>query len=255
MSAPIVAQPGGPPAPGLKNAEWMAKPQGLPGCPPGLEYLTQLDQVLVHQVIELAEVLTGFETKNRYAIKNSLGQQVFFAMEESSCLMRNCCQEHRGFILHLTDNFGQEVIRVSREFKCCAGCCWCADTKCCAYEVVIESPPGTPVGYMRQSQTCWKPFYQLLDANHKPVFDIRGPCCPCQTICCTEDVRFEIFTAETQQNVGTISKQWAGWFQEVCTKANNFSVEFPMDLDVKVKAALIGGVFLVDFMFFEHPDN
>ncbi len=30
-------------------------PQGITGCPPGLEYLTQIDQILVHQQIELIE--------------------------------------------------------------------------------------------------------------------------------------------------------------------------------------------------------
>ena len=27
----------------------------IPGCPPGLEYLTQIDQLLVHQQVELFE--------------------------------------------------------------------------------------------------------------------------------------------------------------------------------------------------------
>ena len=35
---------------------WMPVPQEtVPGCPPGLEYLTQVDQLLVNQQIELLE--------------------------------------------------------------------------------------------------------------------------------------------------------------------------------------------------------
>ena len=80
----------------------MAAPQGPPGCPPGLEYLTQVDQLLVNQQIELLEckaqpvlyceslshyllVMTGFETQNKYKVSNSLGQQVYFAAE-GQCL-------------------------------------------------------------------------------------------------------------------------------------------------------------------------
>ena len=75
----------------------MQAPQAPAGCPPGLEYLTQVDQLLINQQIELLEsnlsyfsifwwnlfilVLTGWETQNKYRIRNSLGQQVYFAAE------------------------------------------------------------------------------------------------------------------------------------------------------------------------------
>ena len=34
---------------------WMPAPQAPVGCPPGLEYLSQIDQLLVHQQVELLE--------------------------------------------------------------------------------------------------------------------------------------------------------------------------------------------------------
>ena len=49
---------------------WMVQPPAFAGCPKGLEYLAQLDRVLIHQQVEMLEAFTGWETKNKYAIKN-----------------------------------------------------------------------------------------------------------------------------------------------------------------------------------------
>ena len=35
--------------------QWLARPEPITGCPPGLEYLTTLDQMLVKQQIEILE--------------------------------------------------------------------------------------------------------------------------------------------------------------------------------------------------------
>merc|ERR1711881_624558 len=93
-----------------------------PNCPPGLEYLVQLDQLLVNQQVDLGEVMTGIEMKNRYEITNSAGQRCYFANEESECCERMCCGPNRGFIFHITDNSGKEVMRITRIFELCGGC-------------------------------------------------------------------------------------------------------------------------------------
>ena len=43
--------------------------------------------------------------------------------------------------------------------------------------------------------------------------------------------------------------------KEAFTDMDNFGITFPMDLDVRCKATLIGACFLIDYMFFEKKAN
>lgn len=241
---PIVAQP-----------QWMERPSGLPGCPPGLEYLSQLDQLLVHQQVELFEAMTGIDTKNKYAIKNSLGQQCYFAYEESDLCMRLCCTNERGFTMHIVDNLGNEVIKATREFKCCVGCCCCISGDTCAYILSVESPVGTPIGRIVQMRTKWTPKYAIQNVNNETLLIIQGPCCPCSGPCCTSDTPFELFTSDKRQNIGNISRQYSGFAKEMWTNATNFGIQFPADLEVKTKALALCATFLIDMMFFEDNND
>ncbi|WAQ97302.1 PLS1-like protein [Mya arenaria] len=51
------------------------------GLPASVQYLAGVDQLFIKQKIEMLEVLTGFETRNRYAVLNKEMQQVFFVQE------------------------------------------------------------------------------------------------------------------------------------------------------------------------------
>jgi len=83
---------------------------------------------------------------------------------------------------------------------------------------------------------------------------IDGPCCMCQTLCCRCDIEFTVKTPDGNE-VGKVSKKWSGITKEMFSSADTFGVSFPMDLDVKLKAVLIGAVFLIDFMYFEEKKN
>lgn len=254
QGAPYTGQPmaGQPmqPMPGQPGQQppMMAMPQGFAGCPPGLEYLTQLDQLVVKQQVELLEALTGFETENKYRIFNSLGQQCYFAREKSSCLMRYFCGPGRGFKINITDNQNREVMTIERPFKCMAGCCWCAGSDCCSQVVEIRDSQGQLLGKVAQQASAWSPHYLVYDWNDSPISRIRGPCCTCS---CGSDVKFPVTSPDESASIGLISKQWTGFVKEMFTDADTFSVTFPMDMDVRCKAVMLGALFLVDFMHFE----
>lgn len=68
----------------ISTVQFMPAPSGYandPNVPPGLEYLTMIDQLLIKQKVELLEAFVGFETNNKYSIKNSMGQHVYYAVE------------------------------------------------------------------------------------------------------------------------------------------------------------------------------
>uniref|UniRef100_A0A3Q4IB35 Phospholipid scramblase n=1 Tax=Neolamprologus brichardi TaxID=32507 RepID=A0A3Q4IB35_NEOBR len=214
---------------------------GVPvGVPPGLEYLTQIDQILIHQKVELLEFI-GFETNNQYEIKNSLGQKIYKAKEKNDCCTRNCCGSLRSFDMKIKDNMDREVIRLIRPFRCVS--CWCP---CCLQEMEVQAPPGTTIGYVKQDWHPFLPKFSIQGANKETLMRLEGPCFACN---CCGDVNFEGKDGGTP--IGRISKQWSGLLKEVFTDTDNFGIQFPLDLDVKMKAVLMGACFLIDFMFFE----
>ncbi|XP_035751122.1 phospholipid scramblase 1 isoform X4 [Egretta garzetta] len=192
-------------------------------------------------------VLTGFETNNKYEIKNTLGQRVYFAAEDTDCCTRNCCGPSRPFTLRIIDNLGHEVITLQRPLRC-SSCCF----PCCLQELEVQAPPGTPVGYVVQNWHACLPKFTIQDERRMDILRIIGPCVVCS---CCEDINFEVKSVDETCTVGRISKQWTGFLKEAFTDADNFGITFPMDLDVKMKAVMIGACFLIDFMFFEHSGD
>lgn len=214
------------------------------GCPPGLEYLTQINQILVHQKVEVLELVTGWETNNVYVVKNNMGQQVFVATEENDIFTTQACGPSRPFTICLHDNGGQQVLTLTRPLRC-SSCCF----PCCLQELEVQSPPGNPIGYVEQNWHPVLPRFSILNERREPQLKIQGPCCNCR---CVSDVIFQVMSADGSVEVGQIRKQWGGFMQEGMTDADNFGISFPLGLDVKMKAVMLGACFLIDFMFFEH---
>jgi len=58
-----------------------------------------------------------------------------------------------------------------------------------------------------------------------------------------------VVSLDESSAIGRISKQWTGFEAEAFTDADNFGLQFPMDLDVKIKAVLLAACFLIVSMY------
>uniref|UniRef100_A0A1I7UVB1 Phospholipid scramblase n=1 Tax=Caenorhabditis tropicalis TaxID=1561998 RepID=A0A1I7UVB1_9PELO len=232
--------------PGAQAPEtvWMIIPSAIQNVPTGLEYLAYLETVQIHQIKEMLEIFTGWETRNKYVLKNANGEQCYYAFEESDCCERCCCGRQRGFKIHIVDNFQKEVLTITREFKCCGngcgGCC-CGSMSCCQQECTVSSPSMGHLGIVRQSESCCTSNFDVLDADGRVVFQIDGPDCCILSGCGDKDflVSQKVTVPPTVPNL------------QISSSDTERSQRIPRDLDVKLKGVLLGATFLIDFMQFE----
>ncbi|XP_020836598.1 phospholipid scramblase 4 [Phascolarctos cinereus] len=249
-----IYQSGGPPAvyqPGINvnpiqppQIPWMPGPPPPPNCPPGLEYLSQLDKILVHQQFQILDLITGFESNNRYEVKNNMGQMVYMVLEDTDDITRNAYHSIRPFVLRVVDCMGQEIMRMQRplRYTCCCFCC-----SSTMQELEVQSPPGVPLGYIMQQGVFFATNFRIENEKKEHVLNIDGPC---KAQCCSDTI-FQIRSMDGI-NIGSIRRQWPGAAEAEIADIDNYEITFPLDLNVTLKAMVFAATFLIDFMFFEH---
>ncbi|XP_044523549.1 phospholipid scramblase 4-like [Gracilinanus agilis] len=119
-------------------------------------------------------------------------------------------------------------------------------------QLEVQSPPGVPLGYIRQHWGFCKAKFSIENEKKEHVMDMDGPCSPCA---CGSDIVYRVKSLDGT-NIGSISRQWPGCLQEAVADIDNFEISFPLDLNITMKAMIFAACFLIDFMFFEYtPRN
>ncbi|XP_058458411.1 phospholipid scramblase 1-like [Malaya genurostris] len=219
-------------------------------CPVGLETLLDTESVKFKQEIKSLQIICGIDMPIDFELSNQ-NDVVIYRMEEQE----GCC--NRNFIPHgfRTDSQmikpdGWLALQFKREGRCVFNCC----TPCCCYplpfsreRLTVQAATGLVLGTVQQDWSIWTSRFSVLNAEGKTVLKIEGPRLNCA---CCYDIRYRI-VAPNGDEVGNITKHYAGFCCDALADFDDFTINFPRDLDVTVKATLLGAVNLINFLFFQ----
>ncbi len=199
-----------------------------------MERMSSISSLVVSQQKEWGEILTGFETKNRYAVSDVSGSRLYLAAEEAgSTVLRWFLKALRPFTIAVLTEDGQVVLRVVRPFRFYF------------HRAEVVDSQGQSLGVIERRFSVLRRIYSVLDNSGEEVFQLFGPILHPWT--------FQIRNDGVEY--GKITKKWSGLLKEGFTDADNFGVMFPAEWDVKLKALFLGAVFLIDFVHFENQGN
>lgn len=195
-----------------------------------MDRLNEAAGLVVSQKKEWGEILTGFETRNRYKVFDTDGRELFSAAEEGgNVLLRWFLKAMRPFRVHIRGMDDSGMLQVRRPFRFFF------------HEAVVSDATGRVLGTIRRRFALLRRIYTVTDSHGREICQLFGPILHPWT--------FEVRQGGIEQ--GRICKKWSGLLKEGFTDADNFGVTFPLGWSSEHKALLLGAVFLVDFVHFE----
>ena len=189
--------------------------------------------IKIRQEKEWTEILTRFETRNRYSIRDEEDREIGKAAEEEgglgATIARNFLGPARSCRLHVFDVAGREMGLAEKPFR--------------FYFWELEcSAGGRPIGRIRRVFHVLGRRFLIEDPQGRTLFEIKSPFLHPWT--------FEVHAAGRE--VARISKRWSGAMKEIFTDADDFGIEIlDRDAPEELLELLLFATFLVDFTCFE----
>ncbi|XP_051782154.1 phospholipid scramblase 2-like [Erpetoichthys calabaricus] len=219
-----------------KPVEWMEVPEVWDNCTSGLEYLSQVDQVLLHQQRELIEAFDSMSCTRKFQLKNSMGKMMYFATQTNIYQSANFRGYQQGFEMNIYDHSKREVIHLIQPFICSLiFCSWNIQ------QMEVQAPVGVVAGYVKETHHPTTYRFTIHDSAGETALFIKGQC---QGLCFRRNANFDIFDRTWKSKIGTISTQYF-----LDNFGDTLSIQFPKDLDVKLKAVILGASILIENKF------
>jgi hypothetical protein len=178
------------------------------------------------------EIITGIEYRNRYEIRKADGLcQLLYRAAEFG--------QYKGlYDVLISDIKRRRAIQLFRPSDCYSTICRANDP-----EMKIYSPPGVFIGLVEK--IAHRAIFRVKNPAQDTIMTISGPSGLIARTSFGNEINFKILSLNGNE-IGRITKHWSGMVREVFTDADDFSITFPLDMDVELKAVILGAcIFIV----------
>lgn len=246
-------------------------------CSDPMKLLDQATGAFIKQKVEMYEIVTGCETKNRYSISlkikgwNKL-YKAFKCKEESSWCMRNCCSgERREFKMNIKyspnglndmgdDYSSQCFAELDRPYKCTFFNLNRPEltVKLCKEDKVI--------GTIIEPCSCSRVLLETKNENLETIYHFDVECAQpgiawrAFTCGAIEKVEFPILKVDKKTGCssvdGKILRLGRSYDEAVIgSDADNYDITFPERATAQEKFLILSTTMLIDFRYFEDTEE
>lgn len=202
------------------------------------------------------------QTEFKIATMEDRNTNIFYALEDTTCLNRFCLNGCRPFVMnvHKDNKDGEKLAYYERPMKCLLGNFKC----CCHQEITAFDGNGRKTGMVKEKMWYCVPGFALYSAEDQHLYDISMPTCfggLCVDVCaeglCNCRIPFYYFppngssSKENKLGDANLTKIWTNVGRELFTDATTFEHVFPADANGDAKITMVGAAFLINQLFFE----
>jgi len=201
--------------------------------------LNHSNKLIIHQIKEWVEIITDWETANRYEILNEQGEKLAYLAERKGgflyTIKRLIFRSHRSFEIDVFDLQANPIMHMTRAFFFYFS------------DLLVHAKGGEKLGSVHRKFGILYKRYELCDAQGRVFAKVASPLWRLWT--------FPI-KGPSGNDIGVISKRWQGFLKEGFTDADKYLLDMgQQQFSMGQKAVLLATAISIDFDFFENNEG
>ncbi|KAF7997116.1 hypothetical protein HCN44_005393 [Aphidius gifuensis] len=193
------------------------------------DFLSNVEQLEIHLVIDLSTLLGQSKNGNQYKVKVPGGETLFISLEYSNRWQRILFGSSRYYDIILKDASGEFSFCFIKNFSF-------GFLPGFLHKMIVKT--NDFIGSIEQEYSLISQRFKIYNENREIICHIEGPnmCC----CCIGKDISFHVLSADKSIKIASISHQWDQQLAD-----NILLLTFSENINVRVKSILLGAAFLM----------